>query len=185
MRPLVFNCNQNKATIARFLIIIINIISPKIHGTIPAGKVFEATWASLSHVFVFVFLKIANHCWNLNLFTFGRIKTVITYWLTTNISMFLKCIYLFLFILDAIPHMELPGQGSDLSHSCNLHHRYGNAGSFNPLCQAEHCTCVLVLQRCHWSRCTTAETPIFLHFKYAILVSFYMWLGEEKAMRLC
>ena len=32
--------------------------------------------------------------------------------------------------------MEFAGQGSALSHSCNLHHSYGNAGSFNPLCQA-------------------------------------------------
>ena len=31
--------------------------------------------------------------------------------------------------------MEFPGQGSDLSCSCVLHHGCGNAGSFSPLCQ--------------------------------------------------
>ena len=32
--------------------------------------------------------------------------------------------------------MEFPGQGSDLSCSCNLHLSCGNARSFNSLCQA-------------------------------------------------
>ena len=45
-------------------------------------------------------------------------------------------------------HMEFLGQGSDLSCSCELCHIYGNARSFNPLCQAGNRTSVLVLQRC-------------------------------------
>lgn len=38
--------------------------------------------------------------------------------------------------LGAIPWpVEFPDQGSHPSCSCNLHHSYGNTGSFNPLCQ--------------------------------------------------
>ena len=52
------------------------------------------------------------------------------------------------FFLATPEHMEFPGQGSDPSCSCDLHHSYGNARSFNPLCQSRDQTCVLVLQRC-------------------------------------
>ena len=38
-------------------------------------------------------------------------------------------IYLFPFILAALRHMEFPGQGSDLSHRCDLCHSCGNTGS--------------------------------------------------------
>ena len=43
---------------------------------------------------------------------------------------------LFVFFLATLPHVELLGQGSDLSLSCDLHHSHGNsnAGSFNSLC---------------------------------------------------
>ena len=51
----------------------------------------------------------------------------------------------------------VPGQGSDLS----LILACGSAGSFNPLCQAGDWTCLLVLQRCCWSRCTTARSPYY------------------------
>lgn len=51
----------------------------------------------------------------------------------------------FFFFLAALQHVEFPGQRSDLSHSC------GNAGFFNPLCQAGNRTCVLVLQKCRQS----------------------------------
>ena len=37
---------------------------------------------------------------------------------------------------------------------------YGNMGSFNPLCSAGDWTCILVLQRGHWSYCTNLETPM-------------------------
>ena len=33
----------------------------------------------------------------------------------------------------ALQHMGFPGQGSDLSHSCDLHRKCGNAGSFTHL----------------------------------------------------
>ena len=46
-------------------------------------------------------------------------------------------------------HMEFLGQGSDPSHICDLCCSYGNAGSFNPLCQTRDGTSVLMLQRCH------------------------------------
>jgi len=44
---------------------------------------------------------------------------------------------------------EFLGQGSDLSHSFNLHHSYGNTGAFNPLYQAGDQSCILVLLRRH------------------------------------
>ena len=49
-------------------------------------------------------------------------------------------------------HMEFTWyQGPDLSHSW--------PDPLNPLCQAEHQTCVLVLQRCCRPCCATAGTP--------------------------
>ena len=44
----------------------------------------------------------------------------------------LSCFFFFFFLfsfLDFQQHIEFPGQGLDLSHSCDLHHRCGNAGS--------------------------------------------------------
>ena len=41
---------------------------------------------------------------------------------------------LFPSFLAAPRHMKFPGQGLDLSHSCDLHHGCGNNRSFNPLC---------------------------------------------------
>ena len=65
------------------------------------------------------------------------------------------------FFLSATPwHMEFSGQGSDPSCSGDLLHSCSNARSLNTLCQAEDRTCVLVLQRCGQSRCTTAGTPV-------------------------
>ena len=65
----------------------------------------------------------------------------------------------FFFFSAALEHMEFPGQGSDLSHSCDLCRSCGNAGSFNPLYQAGDWTCVSAFQRHCQSCCTTAETP--------------------------
>ena len=48
---------------------------------------------------------------------------------------------LFIYFLAAPWHMELQGQGLDLSHSCDLHSNFGNAKSFNPLCQSRDQTC--------------------------------------------
>lgn len=66
--------------------------------------------------------------------------------------------YLF-FFLASLQHVELPDQGSDLSHSHNLPCSCGNTTeSFNPLCCAGHQTSVLALQGCHRSYCVTART---------------------------
>ena len=60
--------------------------------------------------------------------------------------------------------MEILGQGSDPSCSCNLHRSYGNAGSFNPLCWAWYQTCVLAPHS--GLKKLAAETlPILLHHR--------------------
>ena len=45
----------------------------------------------------------------------------------------------FSFFLAVLRHMEFPGQGSDWSCSCNLHHSCGNDGSFKTLCCWSSC----------------------------------------------
>ena len=55
--------------------------------------------------------------------------------------------------------MAFPGQGSDPSHSRDLHHSCGNARSVNPLCRVRNWTGILVLQRYRQSRCATVEAP--------------------------
>ena len=61
---------------------------------------------------------------------------------------------------------KFPGQGSNSSHSCNLHHRYGNARSFNPLClagdQAHTSTALSATAVGFLTPCTTAGTPPLL-----------------------
>ena len=64
--------------------------------------------------------------------------------------------FFFFLFLAALGHREFLGQGWNLSHSCDLYHSCSNAGSFYPLCQALDQTCVLALQRCCQSHCTTA-----------------------------
>ena len=68
-------------------------------------------------------------------------------------------IYLFIFnlFLASLLHMEIPGQGSDLSLSCNINHSCGNSRSLT------HCTGLGIPAlpghcQCH---CATAGTPIF------------------------
>ena len=76
-------------------------------------------------------------------------------------------------------HMEFPGQGSDLSCSCDLRCSCCNAGSFNPLCQARDRTCILALQRHHQYHCTTLGT-LHLHFRSKITIShsWHVWVPE-------
>ena len=58
----------------------------------------------------------------------------------------LPILFFFYFSFLASPqHMELLGEGSDPSHSFDLHHCCGIAQSFNPLCWAREWTCTLVL----------------------------------------
>ena len=68
---------------------------------------------------------------------------------------------LLLLFLAAQQHAEFLGQGSDLSHSCDLCHSGSNPGSLNPLSWAGDQTCVPALQRRHLSRCATAGMPSF------------------------
>ena len=56
------------------------------------------------------------------------------------------------------------GQGSDLSHSCNLCYSSRLTSSFNPLCPAQNQTCVLVLQRCHQPHCAVVGTLDIVDF---------------------
>ena len=57
-------------------------------------------------------------------------------------------------------HMEFLGQGSDLSHSCNLRHSSSHARSFDPLCQAGDRTCIPAFRRHCQSHCTAAGAPL-------------------------
>ena len=65
--------------------------------------------------------------------------------------------------------MELPGQGSDPNHSCDLRCSCSNARSFNSLFQARDGTCVLAMQRCQ-SHCITVGTPIIWNFIQICLI---------------
>ena len=69
-----------------------------------------------------------------------------------------KVFFVCFVFVAALQHVEFLGQGSDLSRSCS------NSKSFNPLCQARNQTCVLALQTHCWSRCATAETPVYKVF---------------------
>ena len=63
------------------------------------------------------------------------------------------CCHFFFFFFSAAPrHMEFLLQGSDVSHSCNLHHSYGNA---NPLTQ-----CSRLGIRLHPVRAETVTIPL-------------------------
>ena len=75
-------------------------------------------------------------------------------------------------------HMEFPGRGSDPSHSCNPHCRWGNAGSFNPLCWVGDRTCILALQRCRRFHCTTEGTPSYYSDGTCSLPAIVGWSGE-------
>ena len=61
--------------------------------------------------------------------------------------------------LAALQHIEFPGQGSNLSSSCDLCHSCSNLRCLT------HCTgpgielASLLLQRYHWSCCAIAGTP--------------------------
>lgn len=62
-----------------------------------------------------------------------------------------------LFSFLVIPqHTECLGQGLDMSHSYNQHWNWIP----NPLCWMGNPTCIPVLQKCCWSLCTTAGTPV-------------------------
>ena len=82
--------------------------------------------------------------------------------------------YFFLFWLPC-GSMECLGQGSDLSHSCNLclSHGCSNARFLNPLGWAGDQTCLPALPRCYQSHCTTVG-PLqasfsTLHFKVDVI----------------
>ena len=67
--------------------------------------------------------------------------------------------------LAAPQHMELPGQGSDVSHSHNLSHSCGNARSLT------HCARPRIEHRSQWlpgcpTCCATAGAPVLIIFIY-------------------
>ena len=74
------------------------------------------------------------------------------------------CFILFCFssFLATLWHMKFPGQGPDLSCSCNLCQSCRNTESLNSLHWAGDWTRVPVLQRLHRSHCTAAGTPAIL-----------------------
>ena len=64
-----------------------------------------------------------------NFSVFGRNLCLLGFFVLVWFGLFVcfKCVRL--------GHLEVPGQGLNLSHSCDLHHSSGNAGSFKPLSQ--------------------------------------------------
>ena len=66
----------------------------------------------------------------------------------------------------ALPQGLWSSQARDLIPAtiCHLCCHHGNCWILNPLCQDGDGTCILVLQRCHQSCCTTAGTPRFFFF---------------------
>ena len=64
--------------------------------------------------------------------------------------------FFFFFFFFGLPvALAVPRPRSTLSFSCNV--CFSSAGSFNPVCQARDGICVLMLQWCRRSHCTTAE----------------------------
>ena len=106
----------------------------------------------------------------IHLYQYGLVDIYIVTWVIIQccvislLKLFLLCplgsLSGLFFVFPTLQHMEFPGQGSDPSHSCDLHHSFSNAWSFNSLCRARDLTCVLVLQRCHWSLCAIEKTPL-------------------------
>ena len=67
--------------------------------------------------------------------------------------------FFFLFFFFATPmDMEFLDQWLNLSFIGYLNCSCSHAGTFNPLCWPCDQTCILVLQRHHWSCCATAGT---------------------------
>lgn len=56
------------------------------------------------------------------------------------------------------------GSGIRSELHLQLHCSCSNTGSFNSLCRARDQTCVLALQRCCTSHCTTVGTPNYTYF---------------------
>lgn len=80
-----------------------------------------------------------------------------------------QLLFFFLFWLSH-SMWKFPRHGSGPSRSCDLHCSWSNAGSFNPPFQARDWTCILVLQRCCQSCCTTGgslSTSTFIHTRKA------------------
>ena len=75
--------------------------------------------------------------------------------------------------------VEFPGQGTDPSYSCKLHHRYGKAGFFNPLHRARDCTCILMLHRHLRSHCTTVGTP------FVVLIYISLMTSDVELLFMC
>ena len=58
--------------------------------------------------------------------------------------------------------MEFSGQGTNPCHSCDLRYSCGNAGSFNPLCQAWDLILSPGAAETQPVHCATVGTPLFL-----------------------
>ena len=114
-------------------------------------------------------------------------------------SGFLICFVVFFPFLVTLRHMEFPGQGSDLSCSCDLCCSCGIARSFNPLCVAGGQTCVLGTAKMllipfwlvFWSYCCVinpstlngVKQQLFIiisgDWKYSVLPRFLMQLWSD------
>ena len=75
----------------------------------------------------------------------------------------------FFSFLAALQHMELPGLGSDWSHSLGTKLRLWQLRILNPLCWAGDWTWVLVLPRCCWSIAPQQELLFLQHSVLRIL----------------
>ena len=84
-------------------------------------------------------------------------------------------------LFDALWHMEFPGQGSDLNHSCSLHHSCGNARSLLHCAGhcAGHCPGVTEMPQIllQWE---LQEQPLNHYvFKTEIIIKFFFFLSFQ------
>ena len=82
------------------------------------------------------------------------------------------CLFVFVFyFVGSLMDMEFPGQGSDLSHNCDLCCSW----ILNRLCQAGDWTYVSVLQKHFLSHFATAGTPVCVFCYWVVCAVCIFW----------
>ena len=120
-------------------------------GCQPSLKVFFALYPlCIEQLFfweLFIYQKLdfkAFMFFSIKIFFFRRLNHFFSESIIVFFSLFLVTPWL----------MEFPGQGSDLSWSCDLCCSWGQHQILNPLCWAQDRTCIPVLWRCYQPHCT-------------------------------
>ena len=91
-----------------------------------------------------------------------------------------NAVLFFFSFLAALQHVELPGQGTVLSCSCDLQ----QFQILNPLCWSGNRTCIPVLQRCCWFCCATVGTSLNAALSIVFNLNKDVWIcGGEHIRR--